>query len=382
LFLITFCGCTPPLGNPPLPTGSAAIVTTSGGFGAGGALNLVQLSDDSVTKAIDTSLDQDNFVRVWDGVAYVGNRTPGSLFVYRDTATWKSPVEIPTGDGAVAHATTDPQDLWAEPGTTRLFVSLLLEPSANAVGVLDTAQPQAGVTQWIAVPTAAADSDGKPEVAGLYACDGLLYAVCGDYDETTFAATGPGRIAIIDPKAAATVGFIQLTGSFPSTIAPANGDCHSVLVAESGPLNLEADGGSGVERVDLGQRKSLGWAIRDTELGGRPSSLTIAKSSLAFSTVYFNLQQQAMGGPVLSSAKVVAFDPTTGKHVADATDAAVYIPFAQVTPDGRLFVGVDAYAGSAANPLTTGLYVGPADGSKLPATPIDLGQAPYSIAFK
>src|SRR5690242_19810109 len=103
LVVIAVAGCSGGSDSPPLPTGNFAVVTTSGGIGQGGAVNTVRLSDKMVVKGLDTTLDQDNTVRIADGKAYVLNRGPGTLRVY-DINTWKQPIEIPTGDATADHA--------------------------------------------------------------------------------------------------------------------------------------------------------------------------------------------------------------------------------------------------------------------------------------
>jgi hypothetical protein len=379
--LTLLAGCNPGGGDPPLPSGNTAIVLTSGGFGAGGAVNSVGLADHKVTTAIDTSIDQDNAIRIADGKAWVLNRTPGSLFVY-DTASWKAPIEIPTGDATAVHNTSDPQDVLPLAGTTRAYVTLLLNDGAHAVGVVDTTQP-AGVTKWIAIPAGKNDTDGKPEPGALYRCDDRVYVLTQDYDETTYLPTAGGRMVVIDPSKDAVVDTIQLTGENPSTIAAESGDCNDVLVAASGPFGAAPDGTGGIERVDLAKKQSLGFIMKDTDINGRPSSINVVSKTLAFMTIFFDLEPQPMGPPALSSSKVVTFDPTSGKLLGDVTDAAAFISFATVTPDGQLFVGVDFYAGSTpSTKLAAGVYAGKADGKKLQAPPLDLGQNPYAIAFQ
>ncbi len=379
LSIFLAAGCSPGDENPPLPSGNTAIVLTSGGFGAGGAVNSVGLADHKVVMAIDTSIDQDSAIRIAGAKAYVLNRGPGSLFIY-DTSSWKSPIEILTGDASVSHNTSDPSDL-AVVGT-KVYVSLLGNDSAHALGVLDSSQPQ-GAIKWINVPTATADTDGKPEAGGLYSCNGLLYLLTQDYDEMTYLPTGGGRIAIIDPAKDTLGDIIQLTGKNPNAMAAESGDCETVLVAASGPFGGAPDNTGGIERVDLGKKKSLGFVLKDTDLNGRPSSVDVVSKTLAFATIYFDLEPQPMGPPQLSSSKVVSFNPSTGKLIGDVTDAAGFIPFATVAPSGELYVGVDFFPGSTdSSKLKAGVYIGKADGSKLTAPPLDIGQNPYAIAFQ
>src|SRR5690349_20328092 len=132
--LLAACTSTTPNNNPTLPTGDFAVVTTSGGFGAGGAVNTIRLSDMMVVSGLDTSIDQDNIVRVFSGKAYVLNRGPGTLRIY-DIMTWKNPVEIPTDDATADHATSDPEDVLLAGG--KLYVTMAGNDAAHALGIID-----------------------------------------------------------------------------------------------------------------------------------------------------------------------------------------------------------------------------------------------------
>ena len=128
----------------------------------GGALSAVKLDDKSVTRAFDTTVDQDNLIKVVGRTAYVLNRGIGSLLLY-DAVRFGKPIEIPTGDGEVDKATAFPQDLLPVAGTTRIYVSFFGNDAAHALGVLDTNEPTRGVVRWITLPTNPKDGDGKPE---------------------------------------------------------------------------------------------------------------------------------------------------------------------------------------------------------------------------
>jgi hypothetical protein len=382
-FALLLLACTSVSHNPALPTGNFAVVTTSGGFGAGGAVNTIKLSDKAVMKGLDTTIDQDNQVRIFDGKAYILNRGPGTLRIY-DIKTWTQPTEIPTGDASADHATSIPEDVLVIDGKT--YVTMAGNDAAHALGVMGTS----GVEKWITLPTTAADSDGKPEAFMMYGCGHQAYVLMGDYDETTFAPTGKSRIAVVDVATDSLNGFITLSAESPAAIAAASDDCHDVLVAQSGPYGILPDGTGGIEHFDLAGKKSLGMVLSDTQLMGRPNSITLASTTCAYASIYFDPEPDpTTGNPVLSSSKVVAFDPTTGKLGADITGKAVYIPFVAVTPDGELLVAEDAYPGSLNDgKLPSGVYFGKADCKPIPSAaidspaPIDLGQNPYAIAFQ
>jgi hypothetical protein len=381
LFLVCLGGCTGGKGEPILPSGDFAVVTTSGGFGAGGAVNTIRLSDHMVVKGLDTTIDQDNFVRIVDGKAYVGNRGPGTLRVY-DIKTWKQPIEIPTGDATADHATSNPEDALPV-GGNRVYVTMNGNDADHALGVIDTTNTS-GVVKWIALPTAAADGDGHPEPFGLYRCDGKAYVMMGDYDSMTFAPTGKSRIAVVDTASDKLEGFITLSAQSPGGIAAVSSDCNDVVVSQSGPFSSLPDNTGGLERVDLAQKKSLGMLISDVTMQGRPNSVSVASQHLAFSSVYFDPEPDPTTGmTILSSTKVIAFDPTNGKMVGDVSGKALFISFATVAPNGELLVGIDTYPGGLGmDKLGSGLYIGKADGSMLSSQPIDLGQNPYAIAFQ
>src|SRR5262249_50254837 len=157
-----------------------------------------------------------NVVRIAGGKAYVLDRTHGSLRVY-DPRTWRSPVEMATGDEVARHDHSNPHDVIALPGSSKLYVSLYGNDAAHAIAVIDGSQGNR-VVKWVAVPQAPADPDGTPEANALYYCKGLLYVTLDDIDfgpTPTFAPTGNGRIAIVDTMRDQTSEVIQLAGQNP-----------------------------------------------------------------------------------------------------------------------------------------------------------------------
>jgi hypothetical protein len=367
------------LGADMAPAGpSMAVITTSGGFGMGatGSLTTVALAGHKVTAGIDNTLDSDNLVRSYGGKVYVVNHTHGNVTLYDPAKGFMGPVQVATGDNVVKAGMTNPHDVVPIPNSTKAYVTLYNNDAAHAVGVIDFANPAAGVSKWITIPTAAKDPDGHPEANDLYLCNGFAYVSAQDLDEGKgFAPTGPSRLIALDVTKDAidpNMGIIQLGGANPNGIAPdGSGVCTSVLVAEASNQFAGLDGTGGIDRVDLAQRKSLGLAIKDTDLKGHPYTISAKSKSLAFATLTIN------GG---AGAQVVAIDPQGGKLLGQVTPPAGYIVFASVSPDGQLFVGVESPDMMSKLPKI-GLYVGAADGSMINMMPLDLGQAPYSIAF-
>ncbi|HEX2569214.1 MAG TPA: hypothetical protein VH877_06595 [Polyangia bacterium] len=379
LLLFAACDRSEPGENPDAGglTGFALVTTASfTSSPPSGALGTVRLEDRQVTQAIDTTLDADNDVRCAGGRCYVLDRTHGTVRIYDPGAAFRNAVEIRTGDANVPAPQANPHDALPIPGTTKLYVALYNNPAAQALGVIDTAAPSSGITRFITLPQAAADADGRPEPNNLYFCQGRVYVTLEDLDTSSpnYAPTGPGRIVAVDPGRDEVVGEIQLAGENPVALAALTtegSDCSRVLVADGSLQFGAATGQGGIEEVDLGQGRSLRMVALDTALGGHPGSLTLISSTLGYAVL--NLAD--------FTSKVVAFHPSTGALLGDVAGPAGYIPFVQHTPSGReIYVGVNS-GDPGSGQLAPGLYVGPADGSRLVAAPLNLGQSPSAISF-
>ena len=364
-----------------------AIVTTSHynpDFSGVGTINAVQVSQSKIVRDIDSSLDPDVAISISaEDKLYVLNRAVGSLRRY-DFAKLDVEEEIATGTAEAPNTTSAPSDFLRDPASTKIYVSLTGNDAAHALGVLDETMTNAGVIKYVSVPAAEDDDDGNPELGALYACNGTLYALSESY---TFAGAGityaAGRIAVIDEKTDTFSGFIELAGKNPGAIVAAGDDCSKVLVTTSSDLSTVPDGTAGIERVDLTARTTSGFITRDTNLAGRPFSLTKVSSTLAYIAEYFDPQPNSMGQIQLASSKVVAWNPTTGALIGDASGKAGFVNFVQLGTDGQLYLGIGVFNG-AGNPtkLAQGLYVGKADGSLISSAPIDLGDTPSAIAFQ
>ena len=364
-----------------------AIVTTSHynpDYSGVGTINAVQMSQSKIVKNIDSSLDPDTAVDVDGSKLYVLNRTHGSLRTY-DLAKIQIEEEIAIGSSAAPNATSAPFAFWRSNTSSKIYVTLAGNDAAHALGIVDEAQPNAGVINYVNVPAAASDSDGNPELSSLYECNGTLYALSQSY---TFmgmdVSYAEGRIAAIDLKTDTLLGFITLMGKNPGAIVAEGDDCNTVLVATSSDLTSVPDGTGGIERVDLAGRTSKGFVAHDTDLQGRPFSLTKVSSQLWYVGMYFDPQMDDMGKLVLGSAKVSAWNPSSPTTLlGDATGKAGFINFVQLGSDGQLYVGIGTFGGTSDSPkLPQGLYIGKADGTMLRATPLDLGDTPSAIAFQ
>ena len=359
---------------PVTPPATYAVVNTVSSDFTTGAINTVKLADMSVKKAIDTTLSSDNDVRCFAGACYVFDHTKGVITIY-DPSTWKAGAQLKTGDATVSAAKSNPHDIYPVPTTSKLYVTLFNNDAMHAVGVMDSAHPEMGVTKWIALPTAAADSDGNVEADKLHGCGGMVYVTVEDLNEKNMSTpTGNGRIFVINGSTDALDGApIALVGQNPTDIVADGPGCDIVLLADASNQFGAIDGTGGIERVDLSQRTSKGMVIKDSALMGHPFSITRASSTLAYSILNF---------PDFT-AKVVALDPTGGKLLGAASGVGGFIPFARVTPDGtQLYVGVNS-GDPKMGQVGAGLYIGAADGKTVVTTgpAIDLGQNPYALAF-
>jgi len=381
----TACETPPPANTRGCYGNGCAIVTTSKynpDFTGIGVLHTVQFPERTVTANIDNTLDPDLALEVRGDSLWVLNRGVASLRRYGMVAL-SAEAEIALGTPQAPGPLSSPRDFVMDAFTEKAWVSFGTNPSQYAIGVVDLKGGK-GTVKYISIPTAAADPDGSPEPADLYACNGRLYVALQDYTfgANGFQYTGPGRVAIIDMTEDKLLGVIQLLGTNPAQILAAGSDCTQALVVSSSGLTTVADGTGGLERVDLAAGKSLGYLAKDTDLDGRPFSAVRLTDTLMAVGIYFEPQTGQDGKVYLASAKVIAVDAATGKRGADLSDKTGFISFLEVSPDGQLFVGSGQFFDQPEpGKLDKGLYVGPADGTKIPSVRIDLGETPSAIAF-
>ena len=370
--------------------GSGCVVVTTGrynpDFTGVGTLNTIELPGKTVTTAIDATLDPDVDLAVRGEEAVVLNRTTGTLRLY-NARSWQVLAEASAGDTDHPAAASLPTSLHWKPDSLEVFVAFSGNDKDHAIGVVDLAQPAAGVERWISVAPDAADVDGKPEMSTFYACKDKLYVLAQNYsvDFAAFTVTYyPARIVQIDRKAPGAVErTISLVGKNPTSITAAGAGCDKVFVSTSDNLSTAPDGKSGIESVDLSKDASSGFLLTDQQIDGRATSVVGVTSSLAFLAQWTDLKPNDMGFIYLSAAKVVAFNPETKTLIGDVTKKAGNIAFLKLSPDNQLFVGTGLFNNmEEAGTLKRGLYFGPADGSGLPQTPIDLIDTPSGIAFE
>jgi hypothetical protein len=233
--------------------------------------------------------------------------------------------------------------------------------------VVDLRTPQAGIRRFIPLPVAAADPDQNPDATRLVGCGGSLYVLLQDLDRGTYLPVGPGRLAVVS-LADLHVQTIQLAGENPTALAVLPGCTEAVVGSAGDQLAASLSGRSGIERVDLTAGKSLGLVLTDKALGGNVSTLDALDSNDVFVDVQVRTGMRYDNSIWLVNAR-------SGQISQKILGPLKYVP-AIKRLNNRLVV---LSAGTAdAGQLPKGLYMGSADGTPLPTTPIDLGLPPVA----
>ena len=375
------CGSSP---DPALCLGNTCVaVATSiynADFTGSGTLNTVDLATRAPRLGVDATLDPDTVMKVVGEELFVLQKTSGAVRIYDPKTFALIGQELPTGDADHKSATSFPQDLHvADDG--RIYVTLAGNDAAHALAILDRKTP--GTLQYVALPLAPGDGDGKPEPFKLHACGKRLFILMQNY---TIAQDGftavyqPGSVVIYDTDTGAVAGVIPLAGRNPADLTERSG-CSDVVVATSASLLTEPDGSGNLEALDLDKGASKGVLATDETLGGRPYLTAAGAGDVLYAAIFFDPQPNSFGQVLLSSAKVIAFDVAKKTVLGDVSGKFGNVNFLR-THDDRLFVGAGVYAGmEAPGKAPRGLYLGATDGTMLPATPIDLHLTPSAIAL-
>jgi len=361
-------------------TGTCAAVATSvfnSDFTGMGTLDVVDTATKKATLNIDATLDPDTTLKMVNGELFVLMRDSGAVRIY-DPSTYKVKVELPTGDSANPSGSTYPEDFYVD-SSGKIWVTLSGNDAAHAVGILD--RTQAGTITYVDIPAVAGDTDGKPEANKLYPCNGKVWVTTQNYtyNSGTMSVTyQTGRLTPIDPSTTMAGTPIVLSGQDPSDITPEGTDCTDALVVASSSTTTPPDGNGDLERVSL-TGGTASQIAADTTLGGRPVYVVV-NNGTAFIAEYFDPQPDGMGATYLSSVKIIAYDLGANTQ-KDVTGKFGNINFLQLQ-GGNLYFGAGVYSAMEdPTKLPRGLYITPADGSMLTASPIDLQLTPSAIAL-
>jgi hypothetical protein len=288
---------TRPQIEPPPACGRLVVVTTD--FQSGSIA--IADADSSFRVVRDlTAIHSDAVARSFGDKTYVVNRFGGdNIQVLDSRAGFTTLRQFSVGEGS------NPQDIVVL-SEDRAYVSRL-----NAATLLEV-DPSTGGTRGEVSLAGLADPDGTPDMAGLAFEEPYLYVAVQrlDYGGGTFLPVPPSMLAVVDTRtnelvdvdgAAAGVQGIVLAGLNPIALhrEEATG---AWLVACAGAFGA-LDGG--IERVDLAGRRSLGWVVREADLGGDMIEFASLEEDRACATV----------SNALGETSLLAFDRNTGAVV-------------------------------------------------------------------
>lgn len=344
-----------------------------------GALATVALGSRSVRKNLDV-LDAQPVVRVFAGKVYVLDQTHGAVRIYDPARDFKDPQEFSLDHPMVPAAQANPHDIYVDTAGQRAFVTFYGSfgsknvTGERALAVVDLKAAKPGVVRFVPLTVAAGDMDDNPEADRLVACGGSLYVTLQSLDSsTTYAPTGPGRLAALSLTGPEAVRYIALTGQNPVSLSVPGGDCARALIGHAdNQYGAPPSGKGGLELVDLATGKSQGLLVKDTELGGNVSALDAADPKRAYVDILTKVGMEFRHD-------VFVIDVSASKP--DAKGPKVLGTLASV-PQIRVSGGqvlILAAGVPGANMRPAGLYLGPADGTPLTGEPLSLGLPPLSL---
>lgn len=343
-----------------------------------GALSTVDPGSRAVRKNLDV-VDAQPVARAFGSKLYVLDQTHGALRIYDAAQDFKNPLDVPVSQtGVVDGAQANPHDIYIDAQRQLAYLTLYGSlgstqvTASRAIGVIDLKAPAAGLARFIALGTAAADTDGNPEADRLVGCGDTLYVTLQDLDrKRSYVAAGPGRLAVLNLSSPGTPSYIQLAGENPSGLAVFPGCTEAIVGSAADQYGGTQLGKGGIERVDLLGLKTLGLALTDMELGGNVSALDAVDAAHVFADL------QVKSGMTFNNT-VYAVDAVAKKKGAALLGPMSFVAAVRVL-DGRLVV---LSAGSAgAGQLAPGLYLGPTSGAPLTDPAVDVGLPPQSVAL-
>lgn len=344
-----------------------------------GSLATVGLGSRAVKKDIDTTLDPISVARGFGNMLYVIDQTGGLVRAYDATKGFKDPLEFPASKAIMVKGVdANPHDIYIDAPRQIAYVSLYGTPgtlsvtASRALGMIDLKNQDIGIMSFVPLTTAAADTDNNPEADRLAACGDKLYVVLLDLDRNnSYAATGPGRLAVINLTAPGTPGYIQLAGRNPSGITILPGCTEAIVGSAADMFGGVQAGLGGIERVDLVGMKSMGLIVKDTDLGGNVGALDATDAAHVF------VDLSTKTGTTYNNT-VYSVDLNTKQKGTKLLGPMSFVPSVRVL-GGRLAVLSAGTAGAGQIPV--GLYLGPATGAPLTEPALDVGLPPQSVAL-
>jgi len=368
LALVLLVGCsrgdksgTKPLIDEPSSCGRLLVVTTD--FTSGS----VAVLDADSTLAVRSDLQAihaDAAARAHGGLVYVVNRLGGDNIQVLDPAQdFRTVRQFSVGIGS------NPHDI-AFVAPDRAYVS------RNAAASLLEIDPRSGAIRDSVDLSPLADADGVPDMDRLYFQDPYLYVAVQriDFNSPLYPPVPPSYLAVVDTRDNTLVDVDFISDEIEGIVLQGLNPCAPMVWDEDDAVLLVPEVGvygsldGGIEKVDLARRRSVGWLVREEDLGGDLIDFAITSDGRGFATV---------SGPTFATS-LVAFDPATGARGATLYASNAYdLADLAVTPCGYLFVCDRKYEAS-------GLRVFHAD-TGLPVAgveqPISTGLPPFELLF-
>jgi DNA-binding beta-propeller fold protein YncE len=259
----------------------------------------VSLDPPLTAHACVVNLSSDPAVRWAFGKIYVVNRFGADNIQVLDPANnFQTEIEFSVGNG------TNPQDI-AVLAPSKAYVSLL-----NASYLL-VVNPTNGAALDSIPLGAFADADGIPEAAKMFVYGDRVFVALQRL--FNFAPTEYSLVAVIDATAdtvldvdPATPGVqaIRLTGTNPNTDFALDPTTGYLLMGDAGSYGV-LDGG--VDRIDPGTLRAVGFEATESVLGGDLGDVAVAENGRAYAV----LDPLTFDG----NATLVRYDRATGTIV-------------------------------------------------------------------
>ncbi len=358
LFLaLAVVGCeddaTKPGDHLPPECGSYVVVTTDY---ASGGLSEVSADSTGTVRQDLASIHPDAVARVHDGLVYVINRTGADNVQVIDPAHGYATIrQFSVGAGS------NPHDI-ALIAPDRAYVS-----RNGSDGLLEV-DPRTGAPRDTISLRRFADADSVPDMDRLFYQAPYLYITVDriDFGGATYLPIAPSYLVVLDTRTNAIVDVdavtpgvqaIPLEGLNPSAPMIWDGTSSVLLIPEVGTYGA-LDGG--VEKIDLGTRRSTGWLTREEDLGGDLIDFALGPNDRGYATIA-NLSSITVlvAFDVRTGARIEPIHTSTGYDLADlAVTACGYLIVCDrtyTTPGLRIF---DALTGRVisgiAQPVPTG----------------------------
>jgi len=190
---------------------------------------------------------------------------------------------------------SNPQDIKKIAGN--VFVSLLNEPKLM-IWDLERGEKKDEIDL-----SKFSDLDGIPEATQMQAVGTQLWLQLQRLDRLKkYTPTGESQIAVIDPQNKLIIDRIVMKGSNPVTPFKVGYD-QTLFVANAGFVGMNSQLDGGIERIDPGQSKSLGFVVSEEELGGDLVDFECASVEACVAIVS------------CPETELVQFDPRSGKRI-------------------------------------------------------------------